>query len=52
VAVSEPIRTNITHAHVTAVDNGMSSERTDALVTEEPLEIRVQGRTLYRTPAI
>ncbi len=43
VAVSEPIRTNFTHARVLAVHDGTRSERTDTLATEEPLEIRVQG---------
>jgi FdhD protein len=43
VTISEPIRTNVTHTHVTAVNDGVRSERTDTLVTEEPLEIRVQG---------
>jgi len=43
VAVSEPIRSNVTQARVVAVHGGVSSERTDTLVTEEPLEIRVQG---------
>jgi FdhD protein len=43
VAVSEPIRTNFTHARVLAVQDGIRSERTDNLATEEPLEIRVQG---------
>ena len=43
MAVSEPIRSNVTQARVVAVHGGVSSERTDTLVTEEPLEIRVQG---------
>jgi FdhD protein len=43
VAVSEPIRTNVTHARVTAFHGGVGSERADTLATEEPLEIRVQG---------
>ncbi|MCI0633804.1 MAG: formate dehydrogenase accessory sulfurtransferase FdhD [Actinobacteria bacterium] len=43
MAVSEPIRTNFTHARVLAVHDGTRSERTDNLATEEPLEIRVQG---------
>ena len=43
VAVSEPIRTNVTHARVTAFQGGVGSERSDTLATEEPLEIRVQG---------
>lgn len=43
VAVSEPIRTNVTHARVTAFHGGVGSERADTLATEEPLEIRIQG---------
>jgi len=43
VAVSEPIRTNVTRARVTAYHSGVGSERADTLATEEPLEIRVQG---------
>jgi FdhD protein len=43
VAVSEPIRTNFTRARVLALRQGSRAERTDSLVTEEPLEIRVQG---------
>jgi FdhD protein len=43
VAVSEPIRTNATSARVVVVRDGVRSERTDSLATEEPLEIRVQG---------
>lgn len=43
VAVSEPIRRNSTPARVVVVRDGVRSERTDALATEEPLEIRAQG---------
>jgi FdhD protein len=43
VAVSEPIRSNVTRARVVAVQGGVGATRTDTLVTEEPLEIRVQG---------
>ena len=43
MAVSEPIRTNVTHARVTAFHGGVGSERADTVATEEPLEIRVQG---------
>ena len=43
VAVSEPIRHNVTRARVLAVNDGVRAERTDSLATEEPLEIRVQG---------
>ena len=43
MAVSEPIRRNVTRARILAVNDGVRSERTDSLATEEPLEIRVQG---------
>jgi len=36
-------RRNITRAKVATVRSGVSTERTDALVTEEPMEIRVEG---------
>jgi FdhD protein len=43
VAVTEPIRHSSTRARVVAMNDGVRSERTDTLATEEPLEIRVQG---------
>jgi FdhD protein len=43
VTVTEPIRHSSTRARVLAVHDGVRSERTDSLATEEPLEIRVQG---------
>jgi FdhD protein len=43
VAVSEPVRTNLTHARVVAFAVGSRTDRADDLATEEPLEIRVQG---------
>jgi len=43
MAVTEPIRSNVTHTRVTAFHGSVSSERSDTLATEEPLEIRVQG---------
>ena len=43
VAVTEPIRHSSTRARVLAMNDGVRSERTDTLATEEPLEIRVQG---------
>jgi FdhD protein len=43
VTVAEPIRHSSTRARVVAVNEGVRSERTDTLATEEPLEIRVQG---------
>ena len=43
MAVTEPIRHSSTRTRVLAVHDGVRSERTDSLATEEPLEIRVQG---------
>ena len=43
MSVTEPIRHSSTRARVVAVHDGIRSERTDSLATEEPLEIRVQG---------
>ena len=43
MSVAEPIRHSSTRARVVAVHDGIRSERTDSLATEEPLEIRVQG---------
>ncbi len=43
MAISEPVRTNLTHARVVSLAVGSRSDRTDDLATEEPLEIRVQG---------
>ena len=43
MTVTEPIRHSSTRARVVAVHDGIRSERTDSLATEEPLEIRVQG---------
>jgi len=43
VAVTEPLRHASTRTRVTVVNDGVRSERTDTLATEEPLEIRVQG---------
>ena len=40
---AQPLRRNVTNVHVVAVNDGVRSERTDALAAEEPLEIRVQG---------
>jgi FdhD protein len=40
---AEPLRRNVSNVHVVAVNDGVRSERTDALAAEEPLEIRVQG---------
>ena len=43
VAVTQPIRHNLTNARLVAFHDGTRSERADTLVTEEPLEIRVEG---------
>ncbi len=43
MAVSQPIRHNLTNARLVAFHGGVRSERSDTLVTEEPLEIRVEG---------
>jgi FdhD protein len=43
MAVTEPLRHSSTRTRVTVVNDGVRSERTDTLATEEPLEIRVQG---------
>ena len=43
MTVTEPIRHSSTRTRVLAVHDGVRSERTDSLATEEPLEIRVQG---------
>ncbi|MGZ8566452.1 MAG: formate dehydrogenase accessory sulfurtransferase FdhD [Actinomycetota bacterium] len=43
MAVSQPIRHNLTNARLVAFHGGIRSERSDTLVTEEPLEIRVEG---------
>ena len=43
MAISEPIRHNLTHARIVAFHDGHRSERGDSVVTEEPMEIRVQA---------
>lgn len=43
MAVSEPLRRNLTHRRIVAVADGARRERGDTLVTEEPLEIRAAG---------
>ena len=43
MAVSEPLRRNLTPRRIVAVSDGVRSERGDTLVTEEPLEIRAGG---------
>jgi FdhD protein len=42
VTAAQPLRRNTSTVHVVAVNDGVRSERTDTLATEEPLEIRVQ----------
>ncbi len=43
MTATEPIRRNVTPVKITAVRDGIRSERPDTLATEEPLEIRVEG---------
>src|SRR5713101_9958928 len=43
MAVSEPLRKNVTPVRVVALRDGTRSERADALATEEPMEIRAHG---------
>jgi FdhD protein len=43
MATSDQIRRNVTDVRVTAVNEGVRSERPDTLATEEPMEIRVGG---------
>ncbi len=43
MATTEPLRRNQTPVRVTAVNDGVWSERPDTLATEEPMEIRVAG---------
>jgi FdhD protein len=43
MAVSEPLRKNVTPVRVIALRDGTRSERADALATEEPMEIRAHG---------
>ena len=43
MAVSEPLRKNVTPVRVVALRDGTRSERADALATEEPMEIRARG---------
>ena len=43
MAVSEPLRKNVTPVRVVALGGGTRTERADALATEEPMEIRAHG---------
>ena len=43
MAVSEPLRKNVTPVRVVALGGGTQIERADTLATEEPMEIRAHG---------
>jgi FdhD protein len=43
MAISEPLRRNLTPARIVSLRGGMRSERTDTLAGEEPMEIRAHG---------
>jgi FdhD protein len=43
MATSDRLRRSVTDVRITAVRDGMRSERPDTLATEEPMEIRVGG---------
>ena len=43
MAVTEPLRRNLTSTKVVAIRGGVRSERADTLATEEPMEIRAGG---------
>ena len=43
MATSDQLRRNVTSVRVTAVHDGVRSERPDTLATEEPMEIRAGG---------
>lgn len=43
MASSDGLRRNVTDVRVTAINDGIRSERPDSLATEEPMEIRVGG---------
>ena len=43
MAVTEPIRSNLSPTRLVAIHDGVRSERADSLATEEPMEIRIQG---------
>src|SRR5438093_1767801 len=43
MAVSDPLRKNVTSVRVIALAGGTRNERADALATEEPMEIRAHG---------
>lgn len=43
MAAEVPLRHPVTRARAVALSDGARSERTDALATEEPMEIRIEG---------
>jgi FdhD protein len=43
MAVTQPLRRNLTSTKVVAIRGGVRSERADTLATEEPMEIRAGG---------
>jgi FdhD protein len=43
MALSEPIRSNLSATRLVAIHDGVRNERADSLATEEPMEIRIQG---------
>lgn len=43
MAVTQPLRRNVTDVRVTMLDDGVRSQRPDTLATEEPMEIRAGG---------
>jgi FdhD protein len=43
MAISEPLRRNLTPARIVSVRGGVRSERSDTLAGEEPMEIRAHG---------
>jgi FdhD protein len=43
MAISEPLRRNLTPARIVSLRGGVRSERTDTLAGEEPMEIRAHG---------
>jgi FdhD protein len=43
MALTQPVRRNVTATRLTAIRAGVRSERPDTLATEEPLEIRAAG---------
>ncbi len=50
MATAQPLRRTVRKTRVTAVTAGVRSERSDTLATEEPMEIRVEGRGQEAVP--